>query len=99
MKTGITLRGIKIEGVEINEIKIEQEYTVTEAIYLAKFVKKFMVDLIEEAPAIAQKMINTYEKIQEMDKAQEVKEELRKVNETEASIHKMFSAIKESIKA
>lgn len=101
MKTGITLRGIEIEGIKLGEVKIEQEYSLTEAIGTAKFVKEFIVELIEEMPSIINKVENAFngvEEVQERNRINLDKKQTTKRNERARAMYEAKLKFEEAIK-
>lgn len=73
MKSTFKLGSIEIQGVKLNDIEFTQEYTATEAIQLIGYGKKFMQEVIEEAPVMFESMEKAFNKFNERVKVKESK--------------------------
>lgn len=78
MKTTLTLKGIKFQGIEVGEVRFDNEYSVTEAVKALNAGKNFVKDLIKELPEIMQDVNNAetaMNKIFDTVASKDVKEE------------------------
>lgn len=71
MKINWSVKGIKVGGVSIDEISIRDEYSVTEVMKMVTAGKDIVLDVIQKAPEIMEKICDA--DIVEAKKSQEVK--------------------------
>lgn len=68
MKTKFSIGNIEFNGVKLENISIEQEYTAKEAVDLVYAGKNFVRDLIKDLPEMIldlEKAYNTFEEVDE----------------------------------
>lgn len=67
MKTKFTIGNLEINGVKIENISIEQEYSVGEAVDMMKCGKDFVREIIRELPEVMEDVQRIMTKAEELD--------------------------------
>lgn len=90
MKTSFTLRNIKFQGVEIGEVRIDNEYSIGEAVKALNAGKDFIKTLVKELPEFMQDVKKAETANEEIFGKEEEKEVVNIVNSVVANYYRQL---------